>query len=926
MPPPHPPTFPATSAAHQQQLPQLSSSRRRPRVNSHSDPDTSDNTIRTAVTTNLGKRPRGEYTFSPPAQLPTPHLQQQLPFQTTMSAKVQGKRPAEVIDLTRSSSPGRPINTSFGGPRPGGGISGLQPHLRPRKLVIKNLRPTTSTQKAGADEYYSRTRADLDNALAAIFAGRPTGQPMERLYRGVEDLCRNGEAEDLYNRLRARCDQWLNSDDGIGQLRREVTAKSSSTHYSNEMEVTAAVMQVYQRWNARMLTVRKVYSYLDRSYLLLQSTMVGKEDREKARQGVNDMGITLFRKAVFGARNATVALPLGEVVLRGMIALVMQDRDQEQDQMVGGMDKGQLLKESVTMLKVFGVYGKLFEPWFLETSHGYFEEFAEQQSESCGLRDYIKRIDGLLKSEEHRCDLYGFDSTTKRQLLQDAHRVLIERYSEKLLDSGSVAKLLEANDVPSMKALYQLLRLSGLQKKLKQPWDSYIKTTGSAIVSDTTRGDEMVIRLLELRRSLSIMIRDAFDQDEVYGYGLRESFSFFMNSKKNTSAWDTGTSKVGEMIAKYIDMLLRGGLKTLPKSLLSDNKDKANAERTGLASTGDEDSELDTQLGHALELFKFIEGKDVFEAFYKKDLGRRLLMGRSASQDAERSMISKLKGECGANFTHNLEQMFKDQELSKDEMANYKAWLAGTGKVITGGVDLTVNILAAAAWPTYNDVKITLPKEVLEQTTSFDAYYQAKHTGRRLTWKHNLAHCVIRARFDRGPKELLLSAQQGSVLMLFNDVADDTPLSYSQISQATSLTGNELDRTLQSLACGKSRVLTKAPKGRDVNPTDTFTVNRAFTDPKFRVKINQIQLKETKEENKETHERVARDRQFETQAAIVRIMKSRKTMGHAQLVAEVINQTKKRGSVDPGEIKANIEKLIEKDYIEREEGNYVYLA
>ena len=36
-------------------------------------------------------------------------------------------------------------------------------------------------------------------------------------------------------------------------------------------------------------------------------------------------------------------------------------------------------------------------------------------------------------------------------------------------------------------------------------------------------------------------------------------------------------------------------------------------------------------------------GKDVFEAFYKKDLARRLLLGKSASVDAEKSMLSKLK-------------------------------------------------------------------------------------------------------------------------------------------------------------------------------------------------------------------------------------------------------------------------------------------
>jgi hypothetical protein len=53
------------------------------------------------------------------------------------------------------------------------------------------------------------------------------------------------------------------------------------------------------------------------------------------------------------------------------------------------------------------------------------------------------------------------------------------------------------------------------------------------------------------------------------------------------------------------------------------------------------------------------QGKDVFEAFYKRILSRRLLMGRSASMDAEKLCISKIKAECGAQFTNQLEGMLK---------------------------------------------------------------------------------------------------------------------------------------------------------------------------------------------------------------------------------------------------------------------------
>lgn len=118
----------------------------------------------------------------------------------------------------------------------------------------------------------------------------------------------------------------------------------------------------------------------------------------------------------------------------------------------------------------------------------------------------------------------------------------------------------------------------------------------------------------------------------------------------------------------------------------------------------------------------------------------------------------------------------------------------------------------------------------------------------------------------------------------------------------------EIKRTLQSLACARFRVLSKNPKGKDVNTTDTFTINDAFSHPKYRIKINQIQAKETKAENQQTHERVAQDREFETQAAIVRIMKGRKTITHAELVSEVIVATKTRGVLDPADIKRNIER------------------
>ncbi|KAK7737796.1 hypothetical protein SLS53_006416 [Cytospora paraplurivora] len=777
-------------------------------------------------------------------------------------------------------------------------VSGFQPLSGARRIVVKNLR-TNSKTAADVEDYYNKIWGNVETALRSILRGEVPRVPLETVYRGVEELCLHKQGDKLYSLLRQRSEQHL-SGEVLGRIREHAT--------TSNVEILRRVWNQWSVFNKTLLTIRSAFSYLDRSFLI---------NNNKKYQSINDLLLTLFRKMVFVSAQEGGDSDTGQMVVAGMCHLVEYDRRGD-----AAFD-ATLLHDSVSMLKVLGVYGSKFERRFLEQSEAFFIDFAAEHSGS-GLKNYISACERLLKREDFRCNTYNFDSTTKVLLLEKAHEVLIENYGDVLLDQGDVSRLLNDNDIGSVKALHQLLCLSNIQRRLKEPWEEYIQQAGAAIVNDTEKGDEMVIRLLEFRRAMDTMVRDAFNGDEVFTYSLREAFTVFINDKKIKSSWDTGTSKVGEMIAKHIDMLLRGGLKTLPKSLLSDSKDRSESERSGQASTADEDAELDRQLDAALELFRFIEGKDVFEAFYKKDLARRLLMGRSASQDAERSMLTKLKSECGSSFTHNLEQMFKDMALAKEEMNTYKGWLEASGRD-KDGVELSVSVLSQAAWPTYPDVRMSIPEEVAKKIDQYDAFYKNKHTGRKLIWKHNLAQCVVNGYFDKGPKELAVSALQASVLMLFNQAPDDV-LKYDQISTLTNLSGGDLERTLQSLACGKVRVLTKHPKGKEVGPGDTFTLNRAFKDPRYRIKINQIQLKETKEENQETHQRVAADRQFETQAAIVRVMKSRKTMTHPQLVAEVINQTKSRGAMDPADIKQNIEKLIEKDYLEREGNAYTYLA
>ena len=68
--------------------------------------------------------------------------------------------------------------------------------------------------------------------------------------------------------------------------------------------------------------------------------------------------------------------------------------------------------------------------------------------------------------------------------------------------------------------------------------------------------------------------------------------------------------------------------------------------------------------------------------------------------------------------------------------------------------------------------------------------------------------------------------------------------------------------------------------------------------------------------------------QHHLQAALVRVMKSRKQATHALLVAEVLKQLSVTFVPSQADVKKNIELLIEKDYIERTQDgkSYVYQA
>jgi Cullin family/Cullin protein neddylation domain len=336
-------------------------------------------------------------------------------------------------------------------------------------------------------------------------------------------------------------------------------------------------------------------------------------------------------------------------------------------------------------------------------------------------------------------------------------------------------------------------------------------------------------------------------------------------------------------------------------------------------------------------LFVPLQAKDVFEAFYKRDLAKRLLWSRVVSMDVEKQVCSLLKAECGAGYTSKMEGMFQDVEWSRETMLVYKQSTAGTSA--NSSVEVEVQVLTTGYWPVYPIYpNLHLPDALKDPQDQFANHYKTKYQGRRMTWQYALGHCVVRANGFAKPYDFLVSLCQALVLIQFE--TSDTTLTLPQLLQAVGIEDRgEMERILQSLALGKdgTRILRKidydAEHGKKKKPRmivddrDTYVINSSFESNQRRIRIPNMMMKESKEEREKTVEAVSRDRLYLIDAVLVRIMKARKTILHQALIPQVLEQVKV--PAQPADVKKRIESLIEREYMERDakdRNRYNYLA
>ncbi|KAL2312177.1 Cullin-1 [Schizosaccharomyces pombe] len=696
------------------------------------------------------------------------------------------------------------------------------------------------------------------------------------------DQTANVLGEALYNNLVLYLEEYL------ARLRKECISQT------NHEEQLAAYAKYWTRFTTSARFINHLFGYLNRYWVKLKNRFT-----ETLVYDIYTLCLVSWHHHVFSH--------ICDSLLQNLLYMFTKKRLYEPTDMKYvevcvdsitslSFDKTDMTKPNLSSYKTF------FETNFIENTKNFYAKESSEYLASHSITDYLKKAEIRLAEEEELVRLYLHESTLK-PLLEATEDVLIAQHEEVL--HNDFARMLDQNCSEDIIRMYRLMSRTpnGLQP-LRQTFEEFVKRSGFAAVAKIVpqvggEADvdpkEYMEMLLSTYKASKELVNTAFHGDTDFTKSLDTAFRELVN---RNVVCQRSSSRSPELLAKYADSILRKSNKNV------------------------DIDDVEDCLSSIIIIFRYVEDKDVFQNFYTKLLAKRLVNGTSNSQDAESSMLSKLKEVCGFEYTSKLQRMFQDISLSQEITEAF--WQLPQSRA--GNIDFSALVLGTSFWPlSPNNVNFHLPEELVPLYEGFQNYYYSCHNGRKLSWLFHLSKGEIKARINPQTNVTYVfqvSTYQMGVLLLYNHRDSYT---YEELAKITGLSTDFLTGILNIFL--KAKVLLLGDNDKLGDPNSTYKINENFRMKKIRVQLNLPIRSEQKQESLETHKTIEEDRKLLLQSAIVRIMKARRTLKHVVLVKETIDQIKSRFTPKVSDIKQCIDMLIEKEYLERQgRDEYIYLA
>ncbi|KAI1634963.1 putative cullulin 3 [Biscogniauxia mediterranea] len=823
----------------------------------------------------------------------------------------------------------------------GRGGSGRGGRIRP---------PRRPVGQAGQPNDFEQCWEKLQEALRDIHNQNAGNLSFEQLYRYSYKIVLKKAGNQLYDRVKDFEEQWfaekvmppiwaLITKNLISITLDEAPGTSVVERRSMGEKFLKGVRSSWESHNMSMNMIADILMYLDRGYTQdcnrpsIYTTTIGLFRNHILRSGLGTSGSQYH---VFDILNATIV-------------------DQINMEREGDVIDKALLRSCISMLECLfetdeeheqeRLYLTTFEPFYIRTSHAFYKSECERLLREGDASAWLRYTQRRLAEEAGRCQT-TVSPLSLHKIAEVVEQELISKHLEEFLnlEGSGIRSMIDNDRIEDLTILYQLVsridtKKTALRNALavrvielgneieqalrntdfsiaqtsdsKEPASSAKKMNAAA--QQTAAAIKWVDDVLLLKDKFDRLWTTCFDEDLILQTALTKSFADFVNS------FDRGA----EFVSLFIDDNLKRGIK------------------------GKTEAEVDIVLDKAITLLRYLSEKDKFEQYYQKHLARRLLHGKSESQEVEQEMISRMKRELGNNFTQKFEGMFRDMNTSKETTEDYRNHVRGLGAVEHNQIDLNISVLAGNNWPKEvmgrfsgladgPKVKATYPREIQRLQDSFFEFYTKNRNGRVLTWVGSAGTADIKCLFPKIPGkttgplakdrryEINISTYGMIVLLLFENIGEDEWLTFEDIQAATNIPQPDLINALTSMSSLKPyRILYKESQTNSaVKPNDRFTFNREFVSKTIKIRVpsvNAANKVENDDERKETDQKNLDTRKHVTDAAIVRIMKQRKELSHAHLITEVIQVLAGRFKPDVPLIKSRIEDLLNREYVERAE-------
>ena len=419
--------------------------------------------------------------------------------------------------------------------------------------------------------------------------------------------------------------------------------------------------------------------------------------------------------------------------------------------------------------------------------------------------------------------------------------------------------------------------------------------------------DEKIFPQIEMRKEIEKLFSDCFDmKDPEYNNAL------FMISKVALNL-----KPYARKLANYINEYMT-------------NKFKAKTEK-----------EINDILNEIIKVFILLSNKIDFKILFEKQMSERLIRNAYLSLDTEKKLILMIRKETDSNYVYNMKEMISDLDKSRKENEQYNIL---KNKSLPNDLKFKSTIISYAPWNSiekYIKTKMILPSFLSSFTNDFEDVYKQRHSYVKLYWLHILSKVVIKYLWFDNKYESTSTLLQYLILL---QIEKNKQISLRQIAENIGCQVNVVLEEISGLIYNKSfnpnlerdkgLLLGNFDEKEGFKETDEVWFNFDFKNDHLRFNTMPVKIKKSEAEIKKEEEiDIINNKKYQDnimQATITRIMKSKngKKVQHTWLINEVSNQIE-YFNAQPHQIKENIEKLIEKNVIKRDEKEsncYVYLA